>query len=112
MFKNPRTRDEAIRKLIHEQIHIELKGKLGYIRSAKSIYNEFKEAIDNGILQEALDKLGAKTPNGTKIKAEEFRRFLFENKENELVRLEEFFVEALTSSDLFLALNNIKAKKP
>ena len=110
MFKNPRTRDEAIRKLIHEQIHIELKGKLGYIRSAKSIYNEFKEAIGNGTLQEALDKLGAKHPDGTKIKAEEFRRFLFEKKENELVRLEEFFVEALTSSDLFLALNNIKAK--
>lgn len=110
MFKNPGTRDEAIRKLIHEQIHIELKGKLGYIRSAKSIYNEFKEAIDNGTLQEALDRLDIKTKDGTKLTAEYFRKYLFEDEESESVRLEEFFVEALTSSDLFSALNNIKAK--
>lgn len=109
-FKDPKTRDEAIRKLIHEQIHIELKGKLGYIRSAKSIYNEFKEVIDNGTLQKVLDKLDAKKVDGTPLKAEYFRKYLFENKTTELESLEEFFVEALTSHELFLALNNIEAK--
>lgn len=93
MFNNPRTRQQAIRKLIHEQLHSKLTKHRGYLRSAKDIYNEFKEALDaQGV-----------------AKNDPIRRYLFEN-ENEDVAIEEFLVESLTSKELADRLNSIEAK--
>ena len=51
MFNNPISRRQAIRKLIHEQLHNKLYKNKGYIRSAQQIYDEFKAAIENGELE-------------------------------------------------------------
>lgn len=109
LFDNPNTQSEAIRKLIHEQLHNQLTKKRGYIRSAKEIYNEFKEALEAGIDNEWYREF---IKNSGKTKQEVdiyFRQYLFEN-ENEEIALEEFLVESLTSSDLAEMLNSIDAK--
>ena len=93
MFNNPLTRGEAIRKLIHEQLHYKLHNKRGYVRSAKEIYNEFKAALD----AEGVPADG------------HMRAYLFEHlSENEA--LEEFLVETLTSQELANKLNSIDAQ--
>ncbi|AXF52200.1 MAG: putative RNAP associated protein fused to zincin protease [crAssphage sp. isolate ctcc615] len=92
LFKNPNTRKEAIRKLIHEQLHIKLSEKKGYIESAREIYNEFKDY---------LDKSGV--PADAHIRA-----YLFSS-ENPQIALEEFLVESLTSKELADYLNGIDA---
>lgn len=93
MFNNPITRGEAIRKLIHEQLHYKLYNKRGYVRSAKEIYNEFKAALDaEGV-----------PANG------QMRAYLFEHL-SEDEALEEFLVETLTSQELANKLNSIDAQ--
>lgn len=93
LFKDLNTRPEAIRKLIHEQLHIRLVGHEKFIDSAKEIYNEFKEYLDANNI-----------PEDNYIRA-----YLFSN-ENPRIALEEFLVESLTSDELARYLNNIDAK--
>ena len=93
MFNDNKTRSEAIRKLIHEQLHYKLHNKRGYVRSSKEIYNEFKAA---------LDIEGVPTDG-------HMRAYLFEHLPEDEA-LEEFLVETLTSQELANKLNNIDAQ--
>ena len=93
MFNNSITRGEAIRKLIHEQLHYKLHNKRGYVRSAKEIYNEFKAALD----AEGVPADG------------HMRAYLFEHLPEDEA-LEEFLVETLTSQELADKLNSIDAQ--
>ncbi len=96
MFTNPTTRNQAIRKLIHEQLHYKLGRNKGYVRSVQSIYDEFKEYLDkNNIPKDA-----------------HIRAYLFEDKRTQLEALEEFLVESLTSNELAQYLNNIQTEVP
>lgn len=105
MFNNPASRRQAIRKLIHEELHNKLYAgpdnnhskNNGYIRSAQQIYDEFKAAIENG----ELERKGF-----SKNVVEHLKQYLFEGNEN---GLEEFLVESLTSEELATALNSIDA---
>ena len=105
MFSNPSSRRQAIRKLIHEELHNKLyigpgnnhPKNNGYIRSAQQIYDEFKAAIENG----ELERKGF-----GKDVVEHLKQYLFEGNEN---GLEEFLVESLTSEELATALNSIDA---
>lgn len=96
MFNNPTTRNQAIRKLIHEQLHYKLSRSKGYVRSVQSIYDEFKEYLDKN-----------KVPKDAHIRA-----YLFENESTELKALEEFLVESLTSEELARYLNSIETSVP
>lgn len=96
LFSNPNTRNQAIRKLIHEQIHAILTDKPNYVNSIKDIYNEFKEYLDNNNVE-----------NDAHI-----RKYLFNKESDEQRALEEFLVESLTSAELANYLNNIEAKVP
>ena len=96
MFNNPTTRNQAIRKLIHEQLHYKLSRSKGYVRSVQSIYDEFKEYLDKN-----------NVPKDAHIRA-----YLFENESTQLRALEEFLVESLTSEELAKYLNSIKTSVP
>lgn len=96
MFNNPTTRNQAIRKLIHEQLHYKLSKSKEYVRSVQSIYDEFKKYLDeNNIPKDA-----------------HIRDYLFENESTQLRALEEFLVESLTSEELARYLNGIKTSVP
>lgn len=96
MFNNPNTRNQAIRKLIHEQLHYELNRKKGYVRSVQSIYDEFEEYLDKN-----------NVPKDAHIRA-----YLFKNESTQLRALEEFLVESLTSEELAKYLNSIETSVP
>lgn len=96
MFNNPTTRNQAIRKLIHEQLHYKIGRNKGYVRSVQSIYDEFKEYLDKNNVP----------------KAAHIRAYLFEGKKTQLETLEEFLVESLTSQELAQYLNNIETTVP
>lgn len=96
MFSNPTTRNQAIRKLIHEQLHYKLNRSKEYVRSVQSIYDEFKEYLDKN-----------NVPKDAHIRA-----YLFENESTQLKALEEFLVESLTSEELARYLNGIKTSVP
>lgn len=96
MFNNPTTRNQAIRKLIHEQLHYKLQKSKEYVRSVQSIYDEFKEYLDNN-----------NVPKDAHIRA-----YLFENESTQLRALEEFLVESLTSEELVKYLNGIETSVP
>ena len=96
MFDNPTTRNQAIRKLIHEQLHYKLQKSKEYVRSVQSIYDEFKEYLDNN-----------NVPKDAHI-----RNYLFENESTQLRALEEFLVESLTSEELAKYLNSIETSVP
>lgn len=96
LFSNPNTRNQAIRKLIHEQIHAILTEKPKYVNSIKDIYNEFKEYLDNNKVEDDAH----------------IREYLFNKESSEKRALEEFLVESLTSKELADYLNNIEAKVP
>ena len=96
MFNNPNTRNQAIRKLIHEQLHHKLSGNKGYVRSVQSIYDEFEEYLDKN-----------NVPKDAHIRA-----YLFKNESTQLRALEEFLVESLTSEELVKYLNSIESSVP
>lgn len=96
MFNSPTTRNQAIRKLIHEQLHYKIGRNKGYVRSVQSIYDEFKEYLDKN-----------NVPKDAHIRA-----YLFEGKKTQLETLEEFLVESLTSQELAQYLNNIETTVP
>lgn len=109
LFDNKETRQQAIRKLIHEQLHNKLSRNRGYLRSAKEIYNEFKEALEQGINNPLFDKFIDRN-NVTKEQAHEYlKQYLFSDLSEDKA-IEEFLVESLTSSDLAEVLNAIDAK--
>ena len=109
LFDNPNTRQQAIRKLIHEQLHNKLSRNRGYIRSAKEIYKEFKEALEQGIDNPLFDKFINRN-NITKEEAYEYLTDYLFNDLPEDKAIEEFLVESLTSNDLAEVLNAIDAK--
>lgn len=109
-FNNPLTRSEAIRKLIHEEIHYLLSAKRGNVRNIREIYDEFRSFFENGQDNEVYkawrEKLGY-----TKEQADNyFKTYFFDKYKNKDRRLEEFLVESLTSSNLAEMLNMIEAK--
>lgn len=109
LFDNLNTRQQAIRKLIHEQLHNKLSRNRGYIRSAKEIYKEFKEALEQGIDNPLFDKFINRN-NITKEEAYEYLTDYLFNDLPEDKAIEEFLVESLTSNDLAEVLNAIDAK--
>ena len=127
LFDNPDTREQAIRKLIHEQLHYKLTKKRGFVRSAEAIYNEFKEALESGLKDNAqIDKFAKETGKTREEVLNYFKNYLFEDILNnapenatpehleklKLKTIEEFFVETLTSNELATLLNSIDAKEP
>lgn len=90
--------EQALRKLIHEQLHYHLHRHKGFIRNAKTIFDEFKAAVNNNI------------PELAKFNQERLRLYFFDNIANNEEALEEFLVESLTSRELADVLNTIPAK--
>lgn len=86
---------QAVRKLIHEQLHHRLNNrhKATYLARIEEIYNEFKQSLE-GKDEDTKKAIG---------------RYLFENDSKE-VALEEFLVESLTSKELVDYLNSVEAK--
>ena len=102
LFNNPNTRGRAIRILIHEQLHNKLRKNHGYVRSAQSIYDEFKSALENGTIK----------GNRNSEELNHLKEYLFEKYEDKDKALEEFLVESLTNEELARALNDIDAVVP
>ena len=102
LFNNPSTRGRAIRILIHEQLHNKLRKNHGYVRSAQSIYDEFKSALENGTIK----------GNRNSEELNHLKEYLFEKYEDKDKALEEFLVESLTNEELARALNDIDAVVP
>ena len=88
-------RQQAAKKLIHEQLHILLTGENSkYIEQIREIFDEFAEKNTNEELNKYLYKWDEK-------------RYYTDGKLNQ-EGLEEFLVETLTSNELANALNNIE----
>ena len=87
-------RKQAIRKLIHEQVHLKIGqyGREDALSRIKVIYDEFKQYLD-------------KNEEDKKV----FGKYLFEGKKNIDEALEEFLVESFTSKELTEKLNTIEA---
>lgn len=112
MFGNPNTRIEAIRKLIHEELHNKISKKRDVIRTINSVITEFKEFLDNNEDNEWYKQFRL-AHNLTKEQADaHFRQYLYENTNyTDDVKLEEFLVESISSKELVEFLNNIKTKE-
>lgn len=110
LFKNPNTRAQAIRKLIHEQLHSKLSNNRGYVRSAQAIYQEFKDNLDKGIENEWYKKWREENNISKEDADKYFRQYLNEDLDDD-VAFEEFLVESLTSKDLAQMLNNIETNE-
>ena len=95
MLRNPATKEQAVRKLIHEQLHYILSkdDNSKYIDQIKEIYNDFVQANKDAGLED-----------GQGIRKYEKLH------SNEKINLEEFLVESLTSKELIERLNQIDAK--
>lgn len=92
---NGQYRAQAIRKLIHEQIHLVFNDntKKDNLKRIKEIYDEFEKSLDNIQSFELKQRLEA---------------YLFKNKKPN-VALEEFLVESFTSGELAEYLNSVKS---
>lgn len=108
MFNNPNTRLQAIRKLIHEQLHSFLKENKGYVKNATSIYNEFKDKLESSFDNEWAKKWRDDRHVSKDKQIEFFKQFLFESYSPEAA-VEEFLIESLTNANLADLLNNIQA---
>lgn len=95
MLRNPDTKQEALRKLVHEQLHriLAQDGNTKYIEQVRAIRDEFIEANKRDGLEEGKG----------------IRRYEKIDK-NDAIALEEFLVESLTSKELIDRLNAIDAK--
>ena len=92
--ENEAERKEAVKKLIHEQLHLIIHdGNTNYIEQIREIFDEFAAKNTN----EALNKYLYKWDEG---------RYYTDGKLNE-EGLEEFLVESLTSNELAEGLNAI-----
>ena len=92
MEDNP---DMAIRKLIHEQLHLKLHGKGNrrkeLLNRIQEIYNDFEKSLS----KEGVD--------------EHLKEYLFNHIDNSQEKLEEFLVESLTNRELASYLNTVDA---
>lgn len=95
MLRNPDTKQEALRKLVHEQLHriLAQDSNAKYIEQVRAIRDEFIEANKRDGLEEGVG----------------IRRYEKIDK-NDAIALEEFLVESLTSKELIDRLNTIDAK--
>ena len=95
MLRNPDTKQEALRKLIHEQLHriLAQDDNSKYIEQVRAIRDEFIEANKRDGLEKGVG----------------VRRYEKIDK-NDAIALEEFLVESLTSKELIDRLNAIDAK--
>lgn len=110
--------EQALRKLIHEQLHYHLHRHKGFIRNAKTIFDEFKAAVNNNIPELAgldIEKLKsyffddiANVENFPKNADEKTKEKILKKAREEA--LEEFLIESLTSYELAEALNAIPAE--
>lgn len=109
---NEAYRKQAIRKLIHERLHdiLHSDNNEHYIQDIKTIYDSFVESLNNeetakSILNNYLkkNKLNISLDNYY----ENFKKYKYLSKEDEIVRLEEFLVDTLTSVELANYLNNV-----
>lgn len=91
---------QAIRKLIHEQLHHRLyqSGRRDeYLRKIEEIYNDFRNSLDS-LDEETKSRIS---------------KYLFSDEisaGNKHIALEEFLVESLTSEELVNYLNSVDAK--
>lgn len=102
---NKNKRKEAIRKLIHEQLHIKLHEdptkRLDILTAVDSIYNEYRQQLEKDF--EAIPK------NTPEYKSLIYLKSLTTHYKGERL-LEEFLVESLTNKTLFDYLNSIKVE--
>lgn len=91
--------DMAIRKLIHEQLHLKLHSK-GNRR--KELLNRISEIVND--FKTALDNDSSANPH--------LREYLFEHISSNEERLEEFLVESLTNRELASYLNSKQVESP
>lgn len=102
LANNPNTRNEAIRKLIHEQIHVllNIEDNSKFIKKIQEVYEEFEKEFNKNktdIIEKYINSFNSyKNENGS---------------ENTIVKLEEFVVESLTSVEFANYLNNIEVYK-
>ena len=93
---NGESRKQAIRKLIHEQLHAKLHSdentRVEYLNKVKEVYDEFAKSLEN------VDK------------DNHIRQYLFSDEEGDR-KYEEFLVESLTSKELADYLNNVKTNE-
>jgi len=86
-------RNQALRKLIHEQLHIKLgRNREAILKQVKQIFDEFGDYLTKN--PETYSKYG---------------KYLFEKEKDENRRLEEFLVESMTSKELAEFLNTIES---
>ena len=87
--------DMAIRKLIHEQLHLKLHGKGNrrkeLLNRIQEIYNDFEKSLSREGVNEHL------------------KEYLFNHINNSQEKLEEFLVESLTNRELASYLNTVDA---
>ena len=95
MNENP---DYALRKLIHEQLHVKLHSR-GNQR--KELLNRIQEIVND--FEKSLDRKGVD---------EHLKEYLFNHIDNREERLEEFLVESLTNRELAGYLNTVDATAP
>ena len=94
MMAIPTLRKEAVRKLIHEQLHeiLSRDENRKHLDKLQEVFDDFKKSI---------------TESG---EIDKYKNYLYEDYADNQLRLEEFLVESLTSKELFDKLNSIEAK--
>lgn len=99
-----REREEAIRKLIHENIHYKLSqnpNKMIILNELKSIYNEYKKHLKEALKDDSKSELEKKELNALVNALKGYKRERL---------LEEFLAESLTNKTFVKFLNNIKVE--
>ena len=99
-----REREEAIRKLIHENIHYKLSqnpNKMIILNELKSIYNEYKKHLKEALNDNSKSELEKKELNALVNALKGYKRERL---------LEEFLAESLTNKTFVKFLNNIKVE--
>ena len=90
--------DVAIRKLIHEQLHLKLHGKGNrrkeLLNRIEEIYNDFEKSLNREGVNEHI------------------KEYLFNHISSNEEKLEEFLVESLTNRELASYLNSVDAVSP
>ena len=91
-------RKQAIRKLIHEQLHHKLaeKNKASYLSKMEAIYDEFVKSLEtqDDTIKQSISKYI-------------FSKYVENGRKD--IAIEEFFVESLTSEELVNYLNSVEA---
>lgn len=102
---NLEKRKEAIRKLIHEQLHINLQADtLNRFRTLTAVNDIYEEFVKH--LKEDLSKLDKNSKEYKLLKSIDFSNTGYKGER----LIEEFMVESLTNKTLFNYLNSIKVE--